>query len=570
MKMPAEQIHRIMALCGALRDGVITEAEFAELDTLLRQNPEAQDIYLDYIYLCTDLCNLQAAIKLADAEANEAAPSESADSAASPLTLEMLKVLGDYERRAETVEIPEPEETKQDLIRKVSLERPPRSISKFSLVTLITSLAALLFVLVYVHLNSPVSFEVATLSGSVDAEWSSSLPPQKGLRFSVSSEMYHLQKGVIEIESDKGVRLLLEAPAGFSFSSPDEICMDYGRVFASVSPAGNGFSVQTRSSKVIDLGTEFGVYSDLKGETELHVYRGNTLLITGRENTPKRTMEVAAGKAMRIDRSAHAVTDIRLSNRMFVQKIDPALGLYWRGRKALSIADMAGGGAGMGTGLIGSGINPSSRMEEEPSQERYRPSSNRYNPIFRNPFIDGVFVPDGSDPQVVSSAGHLFRECPETSGFFYSNIVYADLPLLLSIRSDESSDDPDPIGFVGEEDLVLYMHANAGVTFDLNQIRYHKPGIQISGFQSKIGIMKSARDKPVPSRAEFWVLVDGAVRCHQTLQPEMSDTIDVELRETDGFLTLVTTDGGSLETELDRHAIGHDLCVFIDPILALQ
>lgn len=569
--MNREELNRLFTLCGALRDEIITEEEFRELDELLRRSPEAQGYYLDYIYLCTDLCNLQAAVKHTPSEQAERADHDPADSdaAESPLTLEMLQVLGDYEKRAEVLEIPAPEKPRK-VIEKVVIESQPYRSSKLSIITFAISLAAFFVLLAYIHFNPRVSFEVATVVGAVNAEWSASLPLHKGLRLPVSSESFHIQKGVLELESDKGVNIVLEAPAGFYFRSPDEIYLDYGRAYARVPAGGSGFSIQTGSSKIIDLGTEFGVHTDTRGETELHVFKGNTVLITGGKNKPQKTREVPAGKAMRVSHFDGRVTDIEPCRKMFVQQIDPDLGLVWRGDRVLSLADMVGGGNGMGTGRLNTGINPSSRDGEEPSLERYRPSSNRYNPVSRNPFLDGVFVPDGSTPQIVTSERDRFAQCPVTSGYFYSDIACTDLEYLCVKRSDPSSDDPDPNGFAAGDDLILYMHANAGITFDLNEVRRQWPGIRLSRFQSTIGIMKSVRDKPVPSRAEFWVLADGKVRYHRALLPEMKEPIEVVLGENDRFLTLVTTDGGSLELELDRHAIGHDLCVFVNPVLVLK
>jgi hypothetical protein len=71
MTLTPEQLDRLFYLCGALREETITENEFAELNALLETYPAAQDLYLDYVYLCTDLCKLQAAIKHTSLPLNE-------------------------------------------------------------------------------------------------------------------------------------------------------------------------------------------------------------------------------------------------------------------------------------------------------------------------------------------------------------------------------------------------------------------------------------------------------------------------------------------------------------------
>jgi|GEM_PF-6475589 len=47
MKMTPEQLNRLLTLLGALREEVLTDAEFAELNQMLQTLPQAQDIYLD-------------------------------------------------------------------------------------------------------------------------------------------------------------------------------------------------------------------------------------------------------------------------------------------------------------------------------------------------------------------------------------------------------------------------------------------------------------------------------------------------------------------------------------------
>ena len=354
MKPTPEQLNRLFYLLGALRDEVITDDEFTELNTLLEENDAARELYLDYIYLCTDLCNLQAAT-------NQDLPCGESDIAAvsdePTLTLEMLQVLGDYERNAETLNIPRPVKDEKTVIEKVPVKVPPRKLSRISILSFAASLAALLFLIAYVHLVPRPSYEVATLSNAVDAEWDFYLPLQHGARLSASSaNPIQLQKGVIEIATDKDVMVTIEAPAEFSFVSYDEILMNYGRLYASVSPAGSGFSVRTQNSKIIDLGTNFGVYSDVRGETELHVFKGNTVLIAGQKGQNKKTVEVPAGQACRVDSSKSNITNIALNHNMFAQGIDPDTGLLITGGKQIDLADIVGGGDGSGKGLTNRAI----------------------------------------------------------------------------------------------------------------------------------------------------------------------------------------------------------------------
>lgn len=408
--MTPQQLHRLFSLLGALRDETITKDEFTELNRMLDENSEAQDIYLDYIYLCTDLCNLQAATKKDDRlSENPVIEQENWDIAKPPLTLEMLQVWGDYERNAEILKLPKSTLTEKVIVEKRPVNVPPRQISKMSIITLATAVAAVLALIIYVHLNPRVSYEVATLADAVNAEWSYYQPLQKGTRFSVStSDPIQLQKGVIEIQSDKDVTVTIEAPAEFSFISPDEILMNYGRLYAAVPPSGSGFSVQTQNSKIIDIGTNFGVYADMRGDTELHVFRGNTVLIAGQKGQNKKTVEVTGGQAFRVDSFNSNITDITLNHNMFARGIDSKTGLLITEGKQIDLADIVGGGDGSGSGNKNRGIQwdgtkPVSNAASLSIDTDTFPT--HYVPVRWNPLIDGIFIPNcvGEKPVKLTS-----------------------------------------------------------------------------------------------------------------------------------------------------------------------
>ena len=60
---------------------------------------------------------------------------------------------------------------------------------------------------------------------------------------------------------------------------------------------------------------------------------------------------------------------------------------------------------------------------------------------------------------------------------------------------------------------AMNLHPNAGITFDLDQIRQDHSDIKIDRFTAVCGIPK---DKPQPqfSSADVWILLDGVVSLH--------------------------------------------------------
>jgi hypothetical protein len=559
MKMTPEQFNRLMTLLGALREDILTDAEFAELNQMLETIPQAQDIYLDYITLCTELCNLQAATRHNPTITHALQHSENAAVGDPSIPLDVLEMMGDYERTAERIELPR--ETEESC-SPMPIHRVSHNISRTPIITAIASLAALVFLLIYIYLKPQATFEVATITDSIHAKWSSSHPIKPGYRVSVELEPIQLLSGVLEMETDHGVKLLLEGPAEFRFTNSAEIAMNYGKLYSTVGLAGNGFTVQTKNSRVIDLGTEFGVLAELHGNSEVHVFRGKTLFIAGSKDAAKTTVDVPAGQAYAANHSAARRID--LNNTGFVKAIDSKTSLIWRGQNEISLADVVGGGNGFEAGRPNVGINPLSGTFETINRLS-RKAGNRFTAVVSNAFINGIFVPDGTTEQVVSSAGHIFKECPPTHGFFYapaSNTPseFKDLTLFLGGTNYSLPQNPS-----------IFLHANLGITFDLNAFRSRLPGAAIEQFVSEVGVCDTA---PGPFNVDIWVLVDGQVRYSRTgiTEKGLQDLLKIDIRAQDSFLTLIATEGENSDDNPDyqRSSIGCDWVLFGRPVLKLK
>jgi hypothetical protein len=265
--MSPEQVKRMLYLFGVLREEIITRQEMSELNDILVTQPQARDYYIDYVYLCTDLCNLQAATSHNNSfwnvlEGNDTDSDYGRHGEASIL-FETMKLLGEDEKKAQTVAIPvkEKEIQENEIIVPVS-----RKINKVSLYTAVLATAALLMMFVYVYLNPRNSVEVATIADSVGAEWTAGISLTKGVRVATEQQLIKLTQGVVELITDENVRVIIESPAEFRFTGQSQMIMNYGRIYSSVSQDGRGFTIQTPSSKIIDLGTEFGVMADMQGD----------------------------------------------------------------------------------------------------------------------------------------------------------------------------------------------------------------------------------------------------------------------------------------------------------------
>ena len=264
-------------------------------------------------------------------------------------------------------------------------------------------------------------------------------------------------------------------------------------------------------------------------------------------------MQVEQPKSLAGDRSRVTVTPLAPEAAAFVRQISkPKL-------KSFDLANVVAGGDGF-SGQRGRGIKIPTECLPKPDQAWRIMGDYRYHRIMGMPFIDGVFIPDGSKgPVQVSSAGHtldcLPRTANSTSGAIWSgrdddrtNAIYTRL---------------NGVDYASPGHGVLAVTSNKGITFDLQAIRKANPGWNLLRFRAITGSTKPMSEDAGPWVAEVWVLVDGQMRFRRRDidQTNGAMPINIRIRGEDRFLTLMATDGGD--------DIFSDWIIFGDPRLEL-
>ncbi|GAA5494496.1 hypothetical protein Rhal01_00657 [Rubritalea halochordaticola] len=84
-----------------------------------------------------------------------------------------------------------------------------------------------------------------------------------------------ISQGVVELDFESGVKSVVSGPAKLTLYAEDRLAMDYGTGWFRVPKEAVGFAVTTKELEVIDLGTEFGVISDLNEPDQVHVLDGS-------------------------------------------------------------------------------------------------------------------------------------------------------------------------------------------------------------------------------------------------------------------------------------------------------
>lgn len=559
MKKDITTEYQLSELILRMLEGVSTPEQTRHLVQWMREDPKVMEYYVEYMMQYSGLTQ-PGDISIADLPPETVSP---------VLETSLWLALSEFEQKAEAVEIEKPvEKPSAPASRQTVSERA--AVSKFSLYSLLMSTAALVLLIVYALLApSGKGIEVATVTETLNARWAS---PERGfregMRLSTQSEPIWLREGIAAIQFDNGSRVVLEGPAEFALLTDDQIQLRHGRLFVSVPKTAIGFTVSTPFSKIIDLGTEFGVKADADG-MEVHVLAGKTMLISGTARSSRSQVEVMEGFAKAVN-AAGAVLDIALKKNTFVRRVEPQTQFVWRGQ-SVNLADIVGGGNGFGTGCLNAGIDYEGQIE---LLDTFTSSDGPKNfvPVRSSLFVDGVFIPNGFTQ--INSNGQTF-EFESTNGRYWLGVLngaWHQIALTVKVPRHQLRLNGKEYGSL--ESPAIYLPSNQGVTFNLQAIRDFTK-MEIRRFTALCGLSETYRDYwdvmkqyphfPQEPTASFYVLVDGKVRfVGQDMTPgEAARLVAVDIEPEDQFLTLVTTQGR------DKTNNG-DWTLFAEPFLEFQ
>lgn len=552
-----------------LIENCITDQELHQLNELFSTHPDLVKRYCEF-----GMNYAAVQMKLNDAvDVNEAeAPEDGFDT-------QLWSELVQHEKTAPHIEIQQIK-PKSEPVQKVLHEKGPARINKFSLITAIFSAAALLFFVVLVRLAPQhYSVELATLVDQINAKWvDSGVNFKNGDRLWTDQMPLCLDQGIVKIQYDDGVEVLVESPAKFTIERSG-IYFEYGRLFSHVPKSGLGFRVETPTARFIDQGTDFGVQADINGSAELHVFKGAVQLFADSDGNTKSSQMLTENKAVRYDANTGKTETVPIRTEVFVRSIDSSADLIWRGQQHINLADIVGGGNGFGTGTLDSGIETNTgRWFESPDPQLVQSKATgifigggSYNKVSRSGLIDGVFVPDSRQgPVQITSAGHTFNGFVDGREVFWGNIFNGawhasdkTLKHQLKLNGQTCGTPQNP---------AISIHANQGITFDLQAIRQSIPGGKILRFSSLFGVSETLAQIPSfdpnaglnSGKVNCWVLIDGKECFNRNYVSCLHGGIEIEvdINDEDRFLTLVVTEAN------DRRA--YDWAIFARPFLRIE
>ncbi|VAX37135.1 hypothetical protein MNBD_PLANCTO02-235 [hydrothermal vent metagenome] len=133
-----------------------------------------------------------------------------------------------------------------------------------------------------------------------------------------TEQQYDLKEGLLELEMSSGVEIVIAGPTTFQLLDSNKLRLLHGTITANVPHNAIGFTVNTPTMKVVDLGTQFGVHVNKEGVSETHVFKGivDCFAVEGKESNlpPQR---ITAGKSLKRQAGGELVQSDSKSEELF-------------------------------------------------------------------------------------------------------------------------------------------------------------------------------------------------------------------------------------------------------------
>ena len=234
---------RMAELVGLLRDELITDAQFQELNTMLESGKEARRLYR--------ICH----------------------------------------------------QMHEHLEQGVSATTSKAKRSTISFPKQLAAIAAILIVGLSVglltHFTQQADDMLATVVEANDIEWESA---PHNIDATLSPTTLCFKSGSLRLAFKHGVVAAIEGPADLDLHSMHEVYLRRGQIVTYVPEGAENFVVRTPQANFVDRGTEFGVRVGDDGQSVLNVFDGHVEI----QSDTKPTRNVLAGMAFGVDQSGTA------------------------------------------------------------------------------------------------------------------------------------------------------------------------------------------------------------------------------------------------------------------------
>ncbi|MGI9430812.1 MAG: DUF642 domain-containing protein, partial [Myxococcota bacterium] len=217
--------------------------------------------------------------------------------------------------------------------------------------------------------------------------------------------------------------------------------------------------------------------------------------------------------------------------------------------QVLDLADIVGGGDGTGTGTVLTGVDIATGATTNLFATAVITPTNTFVPA-ANPFVDGVFVPDGgvtmTVPVPIASTGLIVTGLP-------NSILFGSASTWDHIRFGVNTNTSTTLA-----GSIMGVHASKGITFDLDAIEAANSGQQVTSTN-----LTAAFGSNNLGSVGYDVFLDGVLVAQTDLTETADGTSalgDIAIGPATRFLTLVTSAQGILN---------NDWSLWLDPTITL-
>lgn len=422
----------------------------------------------------------------------------------------------------------------------------------------------------------PLDFAARVISMSEDAAWADDARPGDFLMRLPVGELLHLEHGMAKLEFASAAFVLLRAPVKLQILGPGHVLLKQGRLTGKSEES--DFIVQTPNAYVVDVGTAFGVSVDEYSATDVVVFEGEVHV--RRTAASKEKVRLTTGMAVRADRSGITDSQVDANAHMFEREFNGRRPTNL-GMGEISLVDVICGSDPNEFRSAGS-IDPETGMWStlpwsESKGVRGKVGTGTVVPVKWNPWVHGIFVPNQQSQKLVFDLSGNTVDLPAITGGGWGP-VWARRKMNRQLDPLASELDRDLEGFWGAgtttalldrsrwvRDGVVGLHANVGITIDLQAIR-QSHGSAVKTFRGVLAHLEQSHvSQPFQpeAKATFQVFVDGKLRYNRTdfCRQDGDTMFGVELNEGDQLMSLIATDGADGPV--------YDRVILLDPILEL-
>lgn len=118
---------------------------------------------------------------------------------------------------------------------------------------------------------------VAGLGASFDAAWPAAARHRPGDAL-VQGDRLILLGGVVQLNMTGGASVVVEGPTQLELTGPDALRLHVGKAAVRINGSDQPFVIDTSTTQVVDLGTEFGVETNAAGDLQVMVFDGSVAL----------------------------------------------------------------------------------------------------------------------------------------------------------------------------------------------------------------------------------------------------------------------------------------------------